>query len=64
MAKASREYTERCYWAQTDNQGRLMQSGIAMTLPVAAGILDPFNDETYWPLRNVIPYLGRMGVDG
>lgn len=23
---------------------------------------DPFNDRTYWPLRNVIPYLGRMGV--
>jgi hypothetical protein len=24
---------------------------------------DPFNAEAYWPLRNVIPYLGRMGVD-
>lgn len=23
---------------------------------------DPFNDQTYWPLRNVIPYLGRMGL--
>lgn len=31
-------------------------------LEAAITDMDPFNDEIYWPLRNVIDYLGRMGV--
>ena len=34
--------------------------GTDPTMEGAYQALDPFNDATYWPLRNVIPYLGRM----
>lgn len=37
-------------------------AGTYPTMVGAIEALDPFNDATYWPLRNVIPYLSRMGV--
>lgn len=37
--------------------------GTLPTMAMAIETLDRFNHETYWPLRNVIPYLGRMGVE-
>lgn len=47
------------------SQSRIMwgQGALYPSMERAVEALDPFNGETYWPLRNVVPYLGRMGVE-
>jgi hypothetical protein len=47
-----------------DADGETKWTGPHQTMAQTIQAMDRFNDEIYWPLRNVIDYLGRMGVDG
>lgn len=45
-----------------DKECTSVASGPYPTMEGAIKALDPFNLAIYWPLRLVIPHLGRMGV--
>lgn len=61
MKRVKRDHFGYCmvHVHQTD---RRMSGGPYPTMEGAIEAHDPFNGAVYWPLRNVIPYLGRIGL--
>lgn len=62
--KSKREHWGACLVRRIESASPNSTAWPYPTMEGAIEALDPFNSATYWPLRNVVPYLGRMGRDG